>query len=125
MRVAVNTGLLAISSTPVNCAYRLSEKPKMWPVAVADAEHGSMTTTLRHSTFRMAPMQGFLAPLLDGEHTREDLVDAAVAQAARGELTLSGPSGPIADPLEIRRRLETGIDQALAGLLHGGLLIED
>ncbi len=87
----------------------------------ADSDH---TATLRHSAFTFAPLQRLLAPLVDGTRTRDDLVAAAVAMAQTGELTVGGPNGPVTDAAELTAALEGGVDEALAGLLRNGLLVE-
>jgi SAM-dependent methyltransferase len=124
LRIAVEAGLAATSTLPVVCASRLAERPKIWPFAAMDALESDRTVTLRHGAFQFAPLQRFLAPLLDGAHTRDDLVAAAVELSQSGGLTVSGPDGPVEDPEEIRRRLGAGVDSALAGLLRNGLLVE-
>lgn len=120
---AVEAGLLAVSTLPVECAVRLAERPKLWPIASMDAREGDRTVTLRHSAFQFAPLQQFLAPLVDGTRTRDDLVAAAVELATSGGLTVDGPDGPVTNPEEIRKRLENGADNALAGLLRNALLV--
>ena len=123
-RIAVENGLVAVSTLPVVCAVQLAERPRIWPFAAMEALASDRAVTLRHSAFQFAPLQRFLAPLLDGTLTRDDLVAAATKQSRSGALTVSGPEGPIADPAEIGRRLADGIDSALAGLLRNGLLVE-
>jgi SAM-dependent methyltransferase len=125
LRVAVEAGLLAISTVPVDCASRLAERPKLWPLAAMDAEDSDHTATLRHSAFQYAPLQRLLAPWVDGTRTRDELVAAAVEMAQRGELTVGGPSGPVTDADELRAALAGGVDDALAGLCRNGLLVED
>ena len=124
LRIAVETGLLAVSTLPVVCANRLAERPKLWPFAAGEAGDGEHTVTRRHSAFQFAPLQRLLAPLIDGTRTRDDLVAAALDLAARGALTVGGPEGPVTDPDAWRRPVERGVDNALAGLLRNGLLVE-
>ena len=123
LRLAVDAGLAAVSTLPVDCAARLAERPKVWPLAAIDTADSGHTTTLRHSAFEFAPLQRLMARLIDGTRTRDDLVGAAVAMAVKGELTVGGPDGPVTDPQKLRAALEAGIDEALAGLLRNGLLL--
>jgi SAM-dependent methyltransferase len=122
--IAVETGLLAISTLPVVCATRLAERPKLWPLATTDAAESERGVTLRHSSFQFAPLQRLLASLIDGTRTRDELVAAAVDLASRGAMTVGGPEGPITDPDKLRPLLERATDTALAGLLSNGLLVE-
>jgi SAM-dependent methyltransferase len=124
LRIAVETGLAAVSTLPVACAFQLAERPKIWPLAAMAARESELAVTLRHAAFQFTPLQRFLAPLVDGTRTRDDLVAAAVELSRRGGLTVGGPQGPIDDPEEIGRRLASGVDEALAGLLRNGLLEE-
>jgi SAM-dependent methyltransferase len=125
LRAAVEAGLVAISTQPVACASRLPERPRLWPIAAWEAQASGGSVTLRHSAFTLSAMQRLLAPLTDGTRSRDDLVAAAVAMAGRGELSVSGPEGVVADPEELARRLATATDNALAGFLRNGLLVED
>ena len=43
--------------------------------------------------------------------------------ADKGELTVGGPDGPVTEAAEIRAALESGVDEALAGLARNGLLM--
>ena len=122
--IAVENGLAAVSTLPVACAVRLAERPKIWPFAAMDALESDRVVTLRHAAFQFAPLQRFLAPLIDGTRTRDDLVAAAIEMWRTGALTVEGPEGRLADPAEIGRRLAAGVDSALAGLLRNGLLME-
>lgn len=124
LRLAVEAGLVAVSTVPAHCAARLAERPKLWPLAATDAAVSDHTATLRHSAFQFAPLQRLLAPLIDGTRTRDDLVAAALEMASKGELTVGGPNGPVTDLQAMRAPLEAGIDEALAGLLRNGLLVE-
>jgi hypothetical protein len=123
LRIAVETGLVAISTVPVVCANRLAERPKLWPFVATEAGESEHTVTRRHSAFQFAPLQRILAPLIDGTRTRDELVAAALDLASHGALTVGGPEGAVTDPNELRRQLERATDNALAGLLRNGLLV--
>jgi hypothetical protein len=83
LRVAVEAGLLAVSTLPVECAFHPAERPILWPVAALDAADSDHTATLRHSAFTFAPLQRLLAPWVDGTRTRDELVAAAVDGTGR------------------------------------------
>lgn len=125
LRIGVEMGVLSISTLPVLCATRLAERPKLWPFAAMEAAQSEHSVTLRHSAFEFAPLQRLLGPLIDGTRTRDELVAAALDLALRGTLTVGGPDGPVTDPGELRRLLERATDNALAGLLRNGLLVEN
>ncbi|MDE3177210.1 MAG: methyltransferase regulatory domain-containing protein [Pseudomonadota bacterium] len=123
LRAAVEAGLLAISILPVECATQLAERPQIWRVAALDAAESDRTVTLRHAAFQLGPLQRLFAPLLDGAHTRDDLLAVALEMAASGRLSVGGPDGPVTDPAALRERLGLAADAALAGLLRNGLLL--
>ena len=125
LQAAVELGLAAISTTPVGCAFRLPERPKAWSVAAFEATQGETATTLRHSPFRLEPLQRFFLPMLDGARTRDDLIAAALDLATRGVLTLSGPDGPITDVAALTEKLQAATDRALAGLIANALIVEE
>lgn len=124
LKAAVELGLAAALTTPVDCSTGLAERPKIWPLAASDATEGESTANLRHSAVRVDPFQRFLAPMLDGTRRRSDLIEAALDLVRRGALTVNGPDGPIEDEAILRARLGEATDQALAGLLRNALLVE-
>ncbi len=124
LRAGERTGMLAISTVPVQCATRLEARPKLWPLAALDAEEGEHSATLRHSAFLFAPLQRMLAPLIDGTRTLDDLTAAAVRMAGDGRLTVNGPDGPVADPRQLAEILQDAVKSAVTGLLSNGLLVE-
>ena len=124
LRVAVEAGLVSVSTLAVACATRLAERPRLWGLAAGDAPVSAFSVTLRHSAFQFAPLQRLLAPLVDGTRTRDDLVDAAVGMALSGRLSIGGPGGPIIEPARMRGPVEGAVDAALAGFLRNALLID-
>ena len=124
LRLAVDAGMLAVSTLPVICATRLAARPTLWPFVATEAVDSKDSVTRRHSAFQFAPLQRMLAPLIDGTRTRDDLVAAAIDLAVRGVLTVGGPEGPVTDPIALRPPLERATDNALAGLLRNGLLVD-
>jgi SAM-dependent methyltransferase len=123
LRVAVEFGLVAISSMAVDCAYRLAERPKLLPLFTLSTQEGERTMTSQHSSVVLSAIQQFLAPLLDGAHTRDDLHAAVVDLALSGRLSVKGPEGPITDPTIISEKLGLATDDALGSLLRSGLLV--
>ncbi len=124
LRAAVEAGLLAISTVPIDCAARLSERPRVWPIVAMDAAESDRTVTIRHAAFQLGPLQRLFAPLMDGTRTRADLVAVALDLATSGQLTIGGPDGPVTDPAALRDRLEIAADAALVGFLRHGLLVD-
>ena len=118
-------GHCAISTEPVACAARLSERPRAWPVAAMDAAVGDWTASLRHAPVKLEPLQRLYLPLLDGTRTRDDLVAHAADLAEKGLLRFKGPEGRIEGRDSIVARVGPATDACLKSLLRLGLLIGD
>ena len=82
------------------------------------------TATLRHSAFQFAPLQRLLAPLIDGTRTPRRTRRRGRGAWPNGRADGRRPGDPVTDPAELRTRLATATDNALAGLLRNGLLVE-
>jgi trans-aconitate methyltransferase/methyltransferase-like protein len=118
-------GHCAISSEPVMCATRLAERPVASRLAASDARVGAATTSLRHETVRLEPLQRLFLPLLDGTRTRDDLLDHALNLAERGALKIAGPDGRIEGRANLAAALAPATDRCLESLLSLALLEGD
>ena len=117
-------GQCTISTLPIACATTLADRPLAWRLPVIDAMHGEMTANIRHAAIRLTPFQRVVLPMLDGAHTRADLVGHAVEMARKGMMRIEGPGGPVNDPQALADRLSPEVDAALAGLLRFAMLLE-
>lgn len=124
LRRMVQYGQCAVSSLPVECAGRLSQRPVAWSLAASDACGGDATATLRHAPIQLEPLQRLFLPLLDGTRTREDLLATAIELAERGVLQFTGPEGRVAGRENFAARLGPAVDRCLESLLRLGLLVE-
>ena len=118
----VTAGLCAVSSAPIVCATRLQERPRAWPLAASDALAGAATASLSHAPVTLEPLQRLTLPLLDGTRTRADLVAHALGLIDSGELTISGPDGPVADRASLVEGLGQATDACLADLVRLALI---
>ncbi len=121
----VMCGLCAVSTAPVACATRLQERPRTWPLAASDALAGAATASLTHAPVTLEPLQRLTLPLLDGTRTRADLIAHALGLIDSGELTISGPDGPVADRAGLVEGLEQATDACLADLMRLALIEGD
>ncbi len=117
-------GALDIATLPTGCASTLAAMPKAAPVAAAYARIGADVVNRRHELVTLPPIQRLLLPLLDGEHTKDDLVALLMRLAAEGKLTARGPDGPLSEEAAIRAHLEPMVDQCLRAFLNNALLAE-
>ncbi len=124
LRRMVQYGQCAVSTLPVDCASRLSQRPVAWSLAASDACGGDATATLRHAPIRLEPLQRLFLPLLDGTRTREDLLAYAIDLAEQGVLQFNGPDGRIEGRDNFAMRLGPAVDRCLTSLFRLGLLVE-
>ena len=121
----VMSGLCAVSTEPVACATRLQERPRAWPLAASDALAGPATASLAHAPVTLEPLQRLYLPLLDGTRTRDELIAHALRLIDSGELTISGPDGPVADRARLVEGLGQATDACLADLMRLALIEGD
>jgi hypothetical protein len=116
-------GILDVTDEPFACA-ALSERPRVWPLAASDAQVGlDQTATPRHTLFELKPLAQFVLPLLDGAHTRDDVLDRLTAETLKGEARLSDATGHVTDAARIRELCGAMLDRLLANLGAAGLLV--
>ena len=77
---------------------------------------------LAHAPVTLEPLQRLALPLLDGTRTRADLVAHALGLINSGELTISGPDGPVADRASLVEGLGQATDACLADLVRLALI---
>ena len=109
----VKFGHLDVSTEPLPCAATLGDRPRAWGLCAADARVGAETVNLRHAAIQLSPIQRLLLPLLDGAHTRADLLEHALGLAERGQLKMRGPDGPLVGRAAYEARLGPVIDDTL------------
>lgn len=96
----------------------LPERPAVSPVARYDAAADAPVTDLLNQSNELAPLDRFVARLLDGTRTRDDVEEAVGAAIADGSLALT-PSGRAEEPGDGPRPAAELADLALARLLAG------
>jgi SAM-dependent methyltransferase len=99
-------------------------RPCASPFARLQAERGDKRVySLSHNGIDPDPFARFLLPLLDGAHTRAELVDLLAARAAAGEFVVHDGAGQtITDAALVRPALTDWIESALDRLAKTGLL---
>ncbi len=117
-------GMLDVTSEAVVCQNRAGDRPRVWPLAASDAAARlDRTATLRHTLFDLTPFAQFVAPLLDGEHGRAEIVERLAADALAGKTTMRDAKGPVTDPARVRELCGTMLDRQIEALAAAGLLV--
>ncbi|WP_448680384.1 methyltransferase regulatory domain-containing protein [Pseudomonas nicosulfuronedens] len=116
--ILVVRGMGRFSLQPVGRARGNTEKPKVDPRAVAYAESGRDTFTPWHESVMLDTVVTFLLPLLDGRHSRRQLLEALALEAREGRLGFvrNGVAVTDKDELagEIGRHLQRTLDLFVA-----------
>ena len=106
---------------PAPYAVALSDRPVASPVARLQLAQGlPRVTNLRHERVQLDDLGRFLLARLDGEHTRDALLEELQQLADDGFLVLKGNAEQTA--AEAHAVLGTDLDEALAFLLQAALL---
>ena len=120
--------LIELRAVPPRLVNQPSERPVASPLARAQAAErpdAPITNLLGVSAAHPPGSTSTrLLPLLDGTRDRAALLDALVAHAQSGDLTVADPvSGPVRDPDQLREILGGEVDRQLLELARNGLLI--
>jgi len=116
--------LIEVRSTAVRVA-RVSERPEVHPWARVQIGYGARyATNLRHEGVGLDPMVRQVVMLLDGQHTREDVLTLLINHAKGGGVQVTLPDGRPADnDNDFRLAFEEAYDHALARAEELSLLV--
>lgn len=98
----------------------VSDKPKVSPLTILQANTEGAITSHRHNMFNADPLTKLILKMLDGEHSKADLVDYLGKLAAEGKLnvTVKGEA-----PADMRPIHTAAIEKILAQLRRSAVLI--
>jgi SAM-dependent methyltransferase len=83
----VASGQAVAASLPLRCGTAAGPRPRVWPLARAEAASGQpWVTSLRHTAVLLNPVLRVLLPHLDGEHDRVQLAARLAAAQAAGTI---------------------------------------
>ena len=66
-----------------------SEKPKVSPYAILQAQSSPLVTTLRHGTLQLDPLSRMLIPFVDGTRSKAQLVECLGTMASEGKVKIN------------------------------------
>ena len=96
-------GLVRLHVEPTLAPGRTRNQPLAFPPARLAAVSGALTfTNVRHESIGLNQMDARLLALMDGQNSREQLVEKLVERTARKEFTLMRDNVQLVDPKEIR-----------------------
>jgi methyltransferase-like protein len=121
----ISSDLLELHAVPLSISRTVGEKPVALRSARLRAAAGATTVAnRRHEVSRLTDLDQRLVPLLDGAHSRAELVDRLTERALAGELTVQKDGQRLSDPAEVKTALNSVIDHALNNLAAQALLME-
>jgi methyltransferase-like protein/SAM-dependent methyltransferase len=101
----------------------VSERPVASACARYQARLSDRVANLRHERVHMDPLAHFLVPLLDGEHTRENLAAILDDLVAQGVVHFVDEQSDEDSPDTTAGRVRHELDNSLAWLARAGLLV--
>ncbi|HEY5060355.1 MAG TPA: methyltransferase regulatory domain-containing protein, partial [Gemmatimonadaceae bacterium] len=110
MLQCAKVGLIALRSSPISCARRVSDRPVASPLALWQAQRSGVVSNLRHGTVELPAVARFLLVHLDGRHDRAQLLAKLEAALLDAQIVVDGATPD-------RRQLEALIDDVLRYLL--------
>lgn len=120
--------IVTFSTQPYLGVTRLSERPKLSPLARMQAETGrSVVTSLRHFSVDVRdPLFRRLLLLLEGTRDRAALADALSAAIEAGEVPgpPAPPAGATAAAPPLREQIAASLDRSLRDVLRMALLVD-
>ena len=120
---ALASKLVEFHAGPIPFALEAGDRPIASPLARLQAEVSPTVTNLRHLRVELDPVDRIVLAHLDGRRDRSALADVLVAAVLDGRLDLREGDDPIRDPDRIRPILTQAVDEGLARLAAGALLI--
>lgn len=118
------SGLVELHGWQADFVTSVSDRPLVSAMARAQAEAGLPAVNQRHELARLDAVATFLVRILDGTRDHADLLEALSGAAEAGQLRVKDAKGnPMGDPDEIRQALEQSLNEALAALECGAMLV--
>jgi methyltransferase-like protein/cyclopropane fatty-acyl-phospholipid synthase-like methyltransferase len=118
----MSSDLIELHGMPIVVAKKPGEKPTALKWARMQATRAASVTNRRHEVLRLNDLDRHLIPLLDGENTKDKIIEGLAAVSASGQLNVQKDNITLSDPKEIRTALTSVIDQALQKVADQALL---
>jgi methyltransferase-like protein/predicted O-methyltransferase YrrM len=115
-------GLAELSMLPCPFTLEVSATPRATPLARYQARQSNAVTNLRHEVTRLNDLQRQVLQHLDGQHTREAILEALVHAASSGAFYIHDSGTTVVDKNRLREILEQSLDQCLIELARMALL---
>jgi methyltransferase-like protein len=117
-------GLIQVNTTLNPYMTTLSDKPTACPLARYFAKRQGFTTNRRHQVVALDPLSRMILLLLDGQHTKSDVIDYLVKEIQEKDLNFVDENkNKINDPDVLKEKVSQYCDQIFTNLSQQALLI--
>jgi methyltransferase-like protein/SAM-dependent methyltransferase len=116
----VARGDIELRLLPDRFANLISDRPMVSPLSRIEAQSGTMITSQRHNMFKVDELTRLVLAQLDGQKTRDNLVDLLEKMVAEGLLNVKGPGDR---PIDMRLVHGVTIDKMLDSLRSQAVFI--
>lgn len=106
---------------------KIGKKPVAFPLARLQAQTNRMVkcvTNAQHTMVSTDLFANMCIAMMDGKHTKEDMIDSIVRDVQSGSVTLNRDNRKITDETEIRTEVAAKVDHILKNCANQALLIK-
>lgn len=117
--------LMEFHTMPTSCTTKISDKPKVSPLARYLVEQGySTVSNMRHQRVQLEPLSQLILPLLDGDHSQRALITHLKGLVESGKITFENNDGKPLTKVKLQSRIKHELNQQLGWFAHAALLID-
>lgn len=120
-------GFIKIHSDSPDFVTKVSKKPVAFPFARFQAENDKTTKCVTNAMQGMVNTDMFVnmcIALLDGEHTKEDIIESITQDVLSGKVSLSRENRKLTDEAEIRKDIAEKLDLTLKNCAGQAILVQ-
>jgi methyltransferase-like protein len=121
----VLAGYMNICSEPTTFTNKLTDKPKASKLVQYQAERmpGFWVTNQKHERLGINLFEKYVLRYLDGNNTKEEIIDKVMNHIKNDELTVSRDGEKISDEKQIREEIKNILDATLVKFAPSALLV--
>jgi methyltransferase-like protein/cyclopropane fatty-acyl-phospholipid synthase-like methyltransferase len=119
----MSSDLVELHGMPITYCRKPGDMPTALPWARMQATKQTVVTNRRHEVIRTNDLDKQLLPLLDGKHSREQIIEKLTEAASTGLINVQKDGLSLQDPKDIKAAIGSILEQALNNVGGQGLLI--
>ncbi|WP_246173552.1 methyltransferase regulatory domain-containing protein [Limnoglobus roseus] len=118
----MSSDLIELHGMPITISRKVDAKPTALKWARMQAARGVSVTNRRHEVLRLNDLDRHLLPLLDGQKTKDQIIEGLAQVSLSGQLNVQKDNITLSDPKDINAALSSVIDQALQKVADQALM---